>query len=41
MEIQQHKVKILKKKEKKGKTWERERVITFLCDKIWIEWERE
>ena len=37
MEIHQHKVKIPKKK----KTWERERVITFLCDKICIEWERE
>ena len=37
MEIHQHKVKIPKKK----KIWERERVITFLCDKICIEWERE
>ena len=45
MEIHQHKVKILKtkktKKKKKRKTWERERVITFLCDKICKEWERE
>ena len=43
MEIHQHKVKILKtkKKKKKIKTWERERVITFLCDKICIEWERK
>ena len=46
MEIHQHKVKIPKKKKKKTKkkkvkTWEREGVITFLCDKICIEWERE
>ena len=43
MEIHQHKVKIPKKKTKKKKikTWEREGVITFLCDKICIEWERE
>ena len=45
MEIHQYKVKIQKiifKKsyQKKRKTWEIERVITFLCDKICIEWKR-
>ena len=43
IEIHQYKVKIqkiFKKKnyQKKRKTWERERVITFWCDKICIEW---
>ena len=48
MKIHQYKVKIQKifiknqKKnyEKKRKTRERERVITFLCDKLCIKWKR-
>ena len=42
MEIHQQKVKIQKKKNQKKKKIKnmRKRVITFLYDKICIEWER-